>query len=105
MEPVLLEPTGRAAQATLPGLTRIQARDMHLPGLLPWAILVQESTPVLDQRPAFLSPPPEFLFTNEAAFLALDDAFINVILYIYGPKILFLLLVVYQSHKRHLKIT
>ena len=89
MEPLLLEPTGLAAQATLPGLTLIQASDKHLPGLLPWATLVQESTPVVDQRPAFLFPPPELLFTNEAAFLALDDAFINVILCIYGPKIIF----------------
>jgi hypothetical protein len=105
VEPLLLEPTGRAAQATLPRLTRIQASDMHLPGLLPWAILVQESTPVVDQRPAFLFPPPEFLFTNEAAFLALDDAFINVIFIYIWTKDIIPLLVNNQSHKRHLKNT
>lgn len=105
MEPLLLEPTGLAAQATLPGLTLIQASDKHLPGLLPWAILVQESTPVVDQRPAFLFPPPELLFTNEAAFLALDDAFINVIFMYIWTKDIIPMLVVHQSNKRHLKIT
>jgi hypothetical protein len=57
----------------------MHASVMHLPGLLPRATFVQESTPVVDHRPAFLLPPPELRFTNDAAFLALDDAFINVI--------------------------
>jgi hypothetical protein len=29
-------------------------------------MLVQESTPVVDHSPAFLFPPPELLFTNDA---------------------------------------
>jgi hypothetical protein len=58
----------------------MHARLIHLPlGLVPRATLVQESFPTDDHRPAFLLPPPELLFTNDAAFLALLDAFINVI--------------------------
>jgi hypothetical protein len=55
-------------------------------------MLDQVSTPTWGKRPAFLDPPPEFWFTNDAAFLARDDPFIKVILYIY-LKDIFLIMI------------
>lgn len=40
---------------------------------------VQESLPTEENNPIFLSPPPEFLFTKDPAFLALDAALYKVI--------------------------
>jgi hypothetical protein len=53
----------------------IQASVIHFaPGLLPRAILVQESLPTVDHNPAFLFPPPVFWFVVLVASLALFDA-------------------------------
>jgi hypothetical protein len=62
----------------------MHANVTHLPGVwVPYAMLVQVSTPTWGKSPAFLFPPPEFSFTNDAAYLALFDPFNKTILFIY----------------------
>jgi hypothetical protein len=58
----------------------------HFPGLFPTYTEVHESFPTVGNKPIFLDPPPEFLFTKDPAFLALDAALYKVIYIIVQEK-------------------